>query len=60
MGTPLKIIILKSGFLYAREDQKICTEANVHKLGLQMANIRVDNREGVNFEHWAIWDPLPP
>ena len=24
-------------------------------LGPQMAKIRVENRKGVNFEHWTIW-----
>ena len=46
---PLKIKMLKNGFLHAREDQKIDPEPKFHDLGPQMAKIRVDNRKGVNF-----------
>merc|ERR1711923_336495 len=57
MGTPLKIKILKSSFLHARDDQKNAQNQNFMHLGPQMAKIRVDNRKRVNFLHWTIWGP---
>ena len=47
-GAPLQSKILKSGFLHAREDEKIGAEPNCH-CGPQMADISVDNQKGFNF-----------
>ena len=47
---PLKINILKIGFVHAREDQKKQAQSqSFMHLCPQMANIRVNNRKGVNF-----------
>ena len=45
---PLKIKILKSGFLHAREDQKIGPEPKYHV---------PSSEKEVNFQHWTIWGP---
>ena len=46
--TPLlKIKILKIGYVHAKEDQK---ESPIFmNIGPQMANIKVDNRNGIDF-----------
>ena len=41
--------------MHAREDQKIGIEPNFMQPYPKMAKIRVDNRKGVNFQHWTIW-----
>ena len=46
---PLKIKILKIGFVHAREDQTIDTNPKCHVPSPKMAKIRVDKRKGVYF-----------
>ena len=60
MGTPLKIKILKIGFVHARENQNIGPEFFFVSLGPQIAKFRVGPNRGFIFNTSPYVVATPP